>query len=91
MSAVTTDSLGNSLIVGFNDGIVKVYYQEAHSYGSQEPESDLKFTVREQINAFTNVEGKKRPVTKLMCHSPCGGALYACSNSGVIKLLRLHL
>ena len=65
------------LILGQNDGIVKIF--EITPQGLVE---------KEAINAFGNVNGRRGSVTRLRFH-PKKGALFASSNAGCVKLLRL--
>lgn len=88
ITAVAKDPLTDALIVGFNDGVVKVYDEEKVSQKKGEP-AQSSYAARETINAFTNIEGKKKPVSQVKVH-PDNGGLFASSAGGVIKLLRLQ-
>jgi WD40 repeat protein len=92
ITAVTCDPNTDALIVGFNDGVVKVYDEEKNVVisGLRKGETiPSEFKARETINAFTNIEGKKKPVSQIKVH-PDNGSLFASTSGGVIKLLRLQ-
>ena len=79
ITAVTINKTQDSLIVGTNAGVVKIY--------------DLtkgNFDEKASINAFTNVLGQKGAVSRVRIH-PHNGGLFATSNVGCLKLLRLDV
>lgn len=79
ITSVTLNKKQDSLIVGTEAGIVKIY--------------DLKrgnFDEKSSINAFTNVLGQKGAVSRVRIH-PHNGGLFATSNVGCLKLLRLNV
>jgi hypothetical protein len=89
VTAVTCNPITDSLIVGFNDGVVKIYDEERTMGQKKNEPVQSTYAARETINAFTNIEGKKKPVSQVKVH-PDNGGLFASSAGGVIKLLRLQ-
>jgi WD40 repeat protein len=93
VTAVATDPVSDALIVGFNDGVVKIYDEEklavAQGPKSASAQQTSNYVARETINAFTNIEGKKKPVSQVKVH-PNNGGLFASTTGGMIKLLRLQ-
>lgn len=92
ITAVTCDPNTDALIVGFNDGVVKVYDEEKNVVISGQRKGEnmpSEYKARETINAFTNIEGKKKPVSQIKVH-PDNGSLFASTSGGVVKLLRLQ-
>mmetsp|Transcript_19029 Transcript_19029/g.23579 ORF Transcript_19029/g.23579 Transcript_19029/m.23579 type:complete len:184 (-) Transcript_19029:416-967(-) len=85
ISAVALSPDQQTLVVGQSDGLVKFYdLKEVMSTSNTA-------TVEKEpsINAFTQY-GRKANVSRLRFH-PKTGALFAASNVGVVKLLRLTI
>lgn len=72
--------MGRMLAVGFSDGILKIYSLENNDFDE----------AKQQIGVFTNVNGKKGPVTSLR-FSVESGILFAASTLGCVKLVRITL
>ena len=92
ITAVATDPITDALIVGFNDGVVKIYDEEKNVMKDSQRKGEnipSAYNARETINAFTNIEGRKKPVSQIKVH-PDNGSLFASTSGGVIKLLRLQ-
>jgi hypothetical protein len=79
-SCLQCGHMGRVLVVGFSDGILKIYSLESGDF--DEP--------RQQIGVFTNVNGKKGPVTSLH-YSVESGILFAATTLGCVKLVRIAL
>lgn len=78
VTAVCMDQDQTTLVIGFKDGTVKIM-------NSSDP-----FEVRETIQVFMPVNGKKGTVSQLKIH-PSNGALFGCSLTGLFKLIRLKV
>jgi WD40 repeat protein len=75
VTAVTMNESGNVLVVGFRDGLVKIY------------NVDKEYELRESFMAFPAINNKKGSVTALKLH-PSNGALFGSSQTGNLKVLR---
>ena len=100
ITAVALSPAQDSLVLGQADGVVKIYDLKASSASAAQtfgPAGQAAASVSAQasmpekstINAFTNY-GRKGGVTRLRFH-PKNGALFAASNIGCVKLLRLAI
>jgi len=70
------------LITGYKDGNIKVHALD--KYFDHSPKS---LHLREQIEAFPISNGKRAPVQRIRIN-PKNGGIYACSQSGILKLFR---
>ena len=70
-----------SLVVGFSDGLVKVF-----RVGAVESE----WEPQQSLEAFVNVQGRRGAVTSLKVH-PQTGAVYGASSQGNVRLLLLEV
>ena len=77
ITAITMSPSEQSLVLGLNDGVVKIF--DVTRQTMEETQS---------ISAFTNVNGKKGAVTKVKFH-PMNRCLFASTALGCIKLLRV--
>lgn len=89
ITAVAISPDQRSLVVGQVDGLVKIYNLADVLAGAADVGREGIQEREPAINAFTNY-GRRASVTKLRFH-PCTGALFASSNVGVVKLLRLAI
>jgi WD40 repeat protein len=79
VTSACLDSQGSSLVIGTKDGRVKIV------------NLDSTWSTRENLSqAFPAIEKKKQAVTVVKTH-PVTGALFAASNQGNLKLLRLRI
>jgi len=76
-AALICGHLGQSIAVGFSDGFVRIF-------------DLLTWDLKQSIPCFVKIQGKTGSVTQLKSHSTTG-ALYASSNIGCVKLLRLSI
>jgi WD40 repeat protein len=70
-----------SLVLGFSDGLVKVY---------RVGEDENEWEPQQTLEAFVSVQGRKGAVTALKVH-PETGAIYGASSQGNVKLLLLEV
>lgn len=75
VTAVTMNETENALVVGFRDGMFKVF------------NADRDYEIRESFLAFSQIGNKKGTVTDVKIH-PNNGALFASSLTGYFKVLR---
>ena len=76
---------GDTLMTGYKDGIVKVH--QVGKYFEKEEKSVKTLHLREQIEAFPLSNGKRAQVQRIRIN-PKNGGVYACSQSGILKLIR---
>lgn len=87
ITAAAVSPTQDSLVLGTSDGLVKIY--DLHSHEGSSAAQGSAQTEKGSISAFTNY-GRKGAVSKLRFH-PSSGALFAASNLGCVKLLRLAI
>lgn len=84
-------------MVGFSDGLIKVYDADEVAAYVEEKHKNNDRHIEEKawcgeytIPAFVSVGGKKGAVTQLKVHAE-SGAVYGASSQGNIKMLRLSM